>query len=97
MKIARDINPGKRNTLDALCDRYNIDREARDLHGALLDASLLANVYLKMTMGQTNISGLSETSKELQRSETQLIDNRKQRVVSADKEEVADHQNYFNK
>ena len=48
-------------------------------------------------MGQTNISGLSETSKELQRSETQLIDNRKQRVVSADKEEVADHQNYFNK
>ena len=97
LKIARNINPGKRNTLDALCDRYSIDREARDRHGALLDASLLANVYLKMTMGQTNISGLSETSKELQRSETQLIDNRKQRVISADKEEVADHQNYFNK
>lgn len=51
LKAARSINPGKRNNLDALCDRYAIDNTHRTLHGALLDAELLADVYYKMTDG----------------------------------------------
>ena len=55
LKIARSMTPGKRNSLDALCERYEVDNKERDFHGALLDAKLLAEVYLKMTMGQTKI------------------------------------------
>ena len=51
-KMARELYPGKRNGLDALCDRHEIDNSARTLHGALLDAQLLAEVYLAMTRGQ---------------------------------------------
>lgn len=50
---ARELHPGQRNSLDALCKRYEIDNSGRDLHGALLDAELLADVYLAMTGGQT--------------------------------------------
>ena len=50
--MARELHPGKRNSLDALCDRYGIDNTARTLHGALLDANLLAEVYLAITRGQ---------------------------------------------
>ena len=56
LKLARKISPGKKNTLDALCERYAIDNSDRTLHGALLDAKLLAFVYLKMTIGQNNFS-----------------------------------------
>lgn len=52
LKIAKSLHPGKRNSLDALCDRYQVDNSARTLHGALLDARLLAEVYLAMTRGQ---------------------------------------------
>ncbi|HZR02632.1 MAG TPA: DNA polymerase III subunit epsilon [Burkholderiales bacterium] len=52
LRMARDLHPGKRNSLDALCERYEIDNSARTLHGALLDAELLAEVYLAMTRGQ---------------------------------------------
>jgi DNA polymerase-3 subunit epsilon len=52
LKMARERHPGKRNGLDSLCDRYYIDNSARTLHGALLDAQLLAEVYLAMTRGQ---------------------------------------------
>ncbi len=54
--LARQIHPGQRNSLDALCKRYQIDNSRRDLHGALLDARLLAEVYLSMTGGQTALS-----------------------------------------
>jgi DNA polymerase III subunit epsilon len=54
-KMARELYPGKRNGLDALCDRHEIDRTARTLHGALLDAQLLADVYLAMTRGQETL------------------------------------------
>jgi DNA polymerase-3 subunit epsilon len=47
LKLARKISPGKKNTLDALCDRYSVDNSDRNFHGALLDARLLAHVYLK--------------------------------------------------
>jgi DNA polymerase III subunit epsilon len=55
LKIAREMHPGKRNALDSLCDRYQIDNSARTLHGALLDAQLLAEVYLAMTRGQESL------------------------------------------
>ena len=53
--MARELHPGKRNGLDALCERYQIDNSARTLHGALLDARLLAEVYLSMTRGQESL------------------------------------------
>lgn len=55
LRLAKDLHPGKRNSLDALCDRYGIDNSARTLHGALLDARLLAEVYLAMTRGQETL------------------------------------------
>ncbi|MDX1734730.1 MAG: DNA polymerase III subunit epsilon [Halioglobus sp.] len=59
--MARARHPGQRNNLDALCQRYEVDNSQRDLHGALLDAEILADVYLAMTGGQTALQ-LSETS-----------------------------------
>ncbi len=54
--LARSRHPGQRNSLDALCKRYDIDNSGRELHGALLDSELLADVYLAMTGGQTSLS-----------------------------------------
>ena len=54
--LARDKHPGQRNSLDALCKRYDINNSHRDLHGALLDAEILADVYLAMTSGQSSLS-----------------------------------------
>jgi DNA polymerase-3 subunit epsilon len=56
LKLARDKHPGQRNSLDALCKRYAIDNSHRVLHGALLDAEILADVYLAMTGGQTALT-----------------------------------------
>lgn len=53
---AKELHPGKRNSLDALCDRYEVSNAHRKLHGALLDAELLADVYLNMTRGQNSLS-----------------------------------------
>ena len=55
LRMARDLRPGKRNTLDALCGEYAVDNSGRQLHGALLDAELLAEVYLAMTRGQESL------------------------------------------
>ncbi len=55
LKQARELHPGKRNNLDALCERYQINNAGRTLHGALLDAQLLAEVYLAMTRGQGSL------------------------------------------
>ena len=55
LQMARQMYPGKRNNLDALCDRLGIDNSKRTLHGALLDAEILADVYLSMTGGQTSL------------------------------------------
>jgi DNA polymerase-3 subunit epsilon len=52
LALARELHPGQRNSLDALCKRYDIDNSRRELHGALLDARILADVYLAMTGGQ---------------------------------------------
>jgi len=61
--MARSRHPGQRNSLDALCQRYGVDNSQRDLHGALLDAEILADVYLAMTGGQTALQ-LSEATSE---------------------------------
>jgi DNA polymerase-3 subunit epsilon len=55
LKMAKDLHPGKRNNLDTLCERYEVDNSRRTLHGALLDAELLAEVYLAMTRGQDSL------------------------------------------
>jgi DNA polymerase-3 subunit epsilon len=55
LKLAKGLHPGKRNSLDALCERYQVDHSHRTLHGALLDAELLAEVYLAMTRGQESL------------------------------------------
>ena len=56
LTLARALHPGQRNSLDALCKRYEVDASKRDVHGALIDADLLARVYLAMTGGQTALS-----------------------------------------
>ena len=62
LAMARQFHPGQKNNLDALCKRYSIDNSQRDLHGALLDAEILADVYLAMTGGQATLllDGLQE-------------------------------------
>jgi len=55
LKMAKELHPGKRNSLDALCERYEIDNSSRTLHGALLDTELLAEVFLAMTRGQNTL------------------------------------------
>jgi DNA polymerase-3 subunit epsilon len=57
LKLAKELHPGKKNNLNALCDRYQIDNSHRTLHGALLDTELLAEVYLAMTRGQDSLLG----------------------------------------
>lgn len=92
LRLAKEIHPGKRNSLDALCDRYQIDNSARTLHGALLDAQLLAEVYLSMTRGQESLVMEVETVQldisvvEIERSEVSLV------VLKATDEELAAHQ-----
>lgn len=61
LMLARQLHPGQRQSLDALCKRYGVDNSGRDLHGALLDAQLLAEVFLAMTGGQAEL-GLSAES-----------------------------------
>ncbi len=93
LKLARKISPGKRNTLDALCDRYSIDNSDRTLHGALLDARLLAFVYLKMTIGQNNFDNLTaETNTPNVSTNTQL---KSFKVIKANDHEIELHNNYF--
>ncbi len=67
LAMARQLHPGQRNSLDALCKRYQVDNSQRDLHGALLDAEILADLYLRMTGGQTTLA--------LNRDEPQLESN----------------------
>ncbi len=64
LALARELHPGKRNSLDALCERYGISNAHRKLHGALLDAELLADVYLSMTRGQDSLQMLPLTDGE---------------------------------
>jgi DNA polymerase III subunit epsilon len=62
--MARELHPGQKNSLDALCSRYQIDNSQRDLHGALLDAQILLDVYLAMTGGQGSLSLEDEQTRQ---------------------------------
>ena len=95
LKLARKISPGKRNTLDALCDRYSIDNSDRTLHGALLDARLLAFVYLKMTIGQNNFDNLTTETTMPTISHDNIL--KEFRIIKASEEELKLHDNYFKK
>jgi len=68
LELARELHPGQRNSLDALCKRYAIDDSSRSLHGALLDAELLAEVYLAMTGGQTDLGLSFRSSNAIERA-----------------------------
>ncbi|WP_298219107.1 DNA polymerase III subunit epsilon [Halothiobacillus sp.] len=100
LAIARKKHPGQRNSLDALCRRYNIDNSARKLHGALLDSEILADVYLALTGGQKTL-GLEadhgEGDNQEQRGEIiRLPTNRMRlRVIAASDEERAAHQGWL--
>ena len=99
LMLARKLHPGQRNSLDALCKRYEVDASNRELHGALIDADLLARVYLAMTGGQTALT-LDEASKvgaanggkrtrgkiQRPRAELDLV------VIRATDEEIAAHE-----
>ena len=75
--MAKEMFPGKRNSLDALCDRLEVDNSGRTLHGALLDAELLADVYINMTRGQnTLVMEMESTEQAANGGELQLIDLR---------------------
>ena len=94
LKLARKISPGKKNTLDALCERYSIDNSDRTLHGALLDAKLLAFVYLKMTIGQNNFTDLTSEHNVNGYTKTVIDDDFK--IIEPSDEDKKLHLNYFN-
>ncbi len=72
LALAREMHPGQRNSLDALCKRYGVDNSRRELHGALLDAQLLAEVYLAMTGGQGALA-LGQASGAARATETRTV------------------------
>ena len=94
LAMARKLHPGQRNSLDALCKRYQVDNAHRELHGALLDAEILADVYLVMTGGQTNLlleaAPASRKIERVARSEQVPLP-----VIRPDAEELALHEEWL--
>jgi DNA polymerase-3 subunit epsilon len=92
LQLARELHPGKKNNLNALCERYQIDNSTRTLHGALLDANLLAAVYLAMTRGQDSLildiepTPQAAAATRLATGKLNLI------VIPAGAEELAEHE-----
>lgn len=97
LKLARDKHPGQKNNLDALCRRYGIDNSNRELHGALLDSEILADVYLAMTGGQVSLLlAAEETSATKKNSEGETVKKKDRgplRIIKATDEELAEHEN----
>jgi len=91
LRMAKDLHPGKRNGLDSLCERYQIDNSARTLHGALLDAELLAEVYLAMTRGQDSLIVETEGARAEVKTTTFERGDLKIRVLRANADEIAAH------
>lgn len=100
LKMARDKHPGQKNNLDALCKRYDVDNSNRELHGALLDAEILADVYLAMTGGQVSML-LATNEEEAVTSTTSgseaeeviaTVKSRNLKVIRASEEELAAHE-----
>jgi DNA polymerase III subunit epsilon len=90
LKMAREIRPGKRNSLDALCSEYRVDNSNRQFHGALLDAELLAEVYLAMTRGQESL--VMDLDEQVAEIATFAVGSRpKLRVIRAAAPELSEH------
>ena len=96
LTLARRLHPGQRNSLDALCRRYDIDNSRRELHGALLDAEILADVYLAMTGGQVNLSleasADTKNGADASSSRPLAVDRPPLRVIRASSDELAAHE-----
>lgn len=93
LELAKDLHPGQRNNLDALCKRYEVDNSTRTLHGALLDAEILADVYLAMTGGQVDL-GLSLESDKATVEDDEGIEHAEHPalfVLKASEEELVQH------
>src|SRR5271169_973598 len=95
LALARQMHPGQRNSLDALCKRYSVDNSQREYHGALLDARILAEVYLAMTGGQGSLTLSAESDTQRSRAR-QAFPNRSSEVriivVNASEDEMAAHE-----
>ena len=96
LKMAREMHPGKKNSLDALCTRYEIDRSMRQVHGALIDADLLAKVYLAMTGGQDTLD-LDQPVLSSQETQTKNKENKNisLKVQKASIDELSEHENFL--
>ncbi|PXV61404.1 DNA polymerase III, epsilon subunit [Dyella jiangningensis] len=94
LAMARERYPGQRNSLDALCKRLGVDNSARDLHGGLIDAQLLADVYIAMTSGQVVLDLGFEGAQEKGVAVTlaPVVLDRRPRVLRADADETAAHE-----
>lgn len=99
LAMARKMHPGQKNDLDSLCKRYAVDNTQRTLHGALLDAEILADVYLAMTGGQTGLfdDGSMHGSGDAADVEIRRIDAKRPRlpVIPPSAEELAEHENWL--
>lgn len=99
LALARAKHPGQKNNLDALCKRYNINNEHRELHGALLDAEILAEVYFTMTGGQNNLEfsrdSAKETASKLRGEKPSVGSNEDVVVLTATPEEIAAHEQFI--
>ncbi len=94
LKIAKEMRPGQRNSLDALCRHYGIDNSKRTLHGALLDAELLADVYMAMTRGQDSL--MMELDKPQHKINDAIQHNKQPVVVKlANQSEISAHDEYI--
>lgn len=97
--MARRKHHGQQNSLDALCRRYQVDNSNRELHGALLDAELLAQVYLTMTGGQANLFNSLDKETTIAREKITAQTAKKDRqplpIISAKQDELAAHQDYL--
>ncbi|MGA8146553.1 MAG: DNA polymerase III subunit epsilon [Gallionellaceae bacterium] len=92
LKLAKELHPGKKNNLNALCDRYQVDNSHRTLHGALLDTELLAEVYLAMTRGQDSLLGDgSEDREDMNAMSNGEVTRQSVRVLQATEAELALH------
>lgn len=94
LALARKKHPGQRNSLDALCKRYEVDNSRREFHGALLDARILAEVYLAMTGGQTQLMLEEESGVTAATAGARFVRKPGERlaVVRASEEEIAAHE-----
>ncbi len=95
LKLARTLHPGQKNNLDALCRRYSIDNSQRVVHGALLDAEILADVYLAMTGGQTALFDEDATAVEVVAGDGFSYEGGTPLVIAPSAEELAAHEAYL--